>query len=228
MSWLFENEEMGIVIEDDILPTNEFFFYCQEMLLKYQFDERIFSITGCNLLNDWKSDIQDYHFALFGSFWGWASWRRAWNHYKVDMPLWRNPEVKNLVNNYLPFDEFKVLRRMEFDALLLGENDTWDFQFCLAHIVNHALSIVPSRNLIKNIGINREDAVHMTGESPFSDLKHFKISLTIKSNDIMIPDYEYDRNVLLKAYPWLFESNVPVLNSNPTFFQKVKKKIKNL
>ena len=226
MSWLFENEEMGIVIEDDILPNNDFFFFCQEMLFKYKNDERIFSIGGCNLLNEWKSDIQDYHFALFGSFWGWAGWRRAWNYYNVEMPEWNNPRVKELVNNYLPSDVYRKLRNSEFDSLVDGRNDTWDFQFCLAHYLNHAVSIVPSKNLITNIGINRIDAVHMVGESPFSDLKHQNISFPVTHNPIMIPDYEYDNLVIKKAYPFLFEET-PLIPKEPkkvSVLNRVKRK----
>lgn len=226
MTWLFENEEMGIVIEDDILPTHDFFFFCEEMLHKYLYDERIFSITGCNLINEWKSDIQDYHYALFGSFWGWAGWQRAWKHYDVNMPQWNDPRVKELVRNYLPTNEYRQLRKQEFDALVSGENDTWDFQFCLAHYLNHAMSIVPAKNMITNIGINRADAVHMVGESPFSDLKHFEVSLPMRHNPVMIPDYEYDELVIKKAYPWFYEPEVPIQPKPENTLQKLKKMLK--
>lgn len=205
MSWLFENEEMGIVIEDDILPSQEFFWYCQEMLDRYKDEPRVFSITGCNLLNEWKSSRQDYHFALFGSYWGWAGWRRVWQLYDVDIPLWKDEEIRRLVMNYLPTPQYRKLRKKELDSILNETNSTWDFQFCLLHYLYHGLSVVPSRNMIENIGINREDAVHMVGESPFSDLRHGTVSLPMKANPFMIPDMEYDDLVIRKAYPWLYE-----------------------
>jgi hypothetical protein len=208
MNWLFDNEEMGIVIEDDILPSHAFFHYCQEMLYKYKDEPRVFSVTGCNLINEWKSDVQDYHYALFGSYWGWAGWRRAWQFYDVEMELWKNPEVKRLVMNYLPTKQYRQLRKNEFDSILNKTNSTWDFQFCLVHYLNNAVSIVPSRNMIENIGINREDAVHMVGESPFSDLIHGAVSLPMRHNPFMIPDLEYDDLVIRKAYPWLYEEPV--------------------
>jgi hypothetical protein len=227
MGWLFENEEMGIVIEDDILPSPDFFFYCQEMLHKYKDDPRVFSITGCNLVNEWKSDINDYHFALFGSFWGWAGWQRVWKMYDVTMKAWNDPEVKRLAMNLLPFNEYKDLRTKEFDALVNGRANTWDFQFCLLHYLNHAMSVVPSRNMITNIGIQHSDAVHMVGESPFSDLRHHPVKLPMKHNPVMIPDYDYDFEVVKKAYPWLFENQqapVPVQKKN-SLIQKIKNKI---
>jgi len=205
MTWLFDNEEMGIVIEDDTLPSLEFFQWCKQMLIKYKDDPRVYSITGCNMLNEWKSDKQDYHFAMFGSFWAWAGWQRVWKHYDVDMKLWQNPDIRNLVLNYLPTKELQSLRTREFDRLLEGRISTWDFQFCFLHYIHHGLSVVPSKNLVTNIGINREDAVHMKGESPFSDLKHYPINLPVKENSIIVPDLDYDHEVIMKAYPWLFE-----------------------
>jgi hypothetical protein len=229
MSWLFENEEMGIVIEDDILPTTEFFWYCQEMLEKYKDDPRVFSITGCNLLNEWKQEYQDYHFALFGSFWGWAGWRRAWQFYDVEASLWKDEEVRRLVLNYLPSPEYRRLRKNELDSILNNSNSTWDFQFCLIHYLHHAMSIVPSRNMVENIGINREDAVHMTGESPFSDLRNPKVSLPMKHNPIMVPDMEYDELVIRKAYPWLYEPEwVPPPPRPRSLKRKVLDKIRSV
>jgi hypothetical protein len=221
MTWLFDNEEMGIVIEDDTYPSLDFFHWCKQMLHKYKDDPRIYSVTGCNMLNEWKADKQDYHFAMFGSFWAWAGWKRAWKYYDVTMNLWQEPDVRELVLNYLSTEELKKLRASEFDRLVEGRISTWDFQFCFLHYIHHALSVVPSKNLVTNLGINRPDAVHMKGDSPFSDLQHFEIHLPVKDNPIMVPDVAYDHQVLLKAYPWLFEKE-------PVAVQKPKKGFRDL
>ena len=228
MSWLFEHEERGIVIEDDILPSKEFFWYCEEMLEKYEDDPRVFSITGCNLLNEWNSGQQDYHFALFGSFWGWAGWSKIWKLYDVEMAKWKDPKIQRLVLNYLPTKHYRTLRKMEFDSLVEGVNSTWDFQFCLIHYLNHAMSVVPSVNMIENIGFNRDDAVHMTGESVFSELKHHPVNFPLRHNSDMIPDMEYDDLVVRKAYPWLLEEeNLPAAEPAPAgLFNKITRRFR--
>ena len=81
ISWFFENEEQGIILEDDCFPDQSFFPFCEELLWKYQDDKRIMMITGTNSLGTWKSELQSYHFSIYGSIWGWATWKRAWNLY---------------------------------------------------------------------------------------------------------------------------------------------------
>ena len=78
LPWAFEIAEEAIILEDDCLPNQTFFRFCQELLKKYRYDERVMTISGSNLLVEWKSDIQDYHFSNHFSCWGWASWRRVW------------------------------------------------------------------------------------------------------------------------------------------------------
>ena len=227
MSWLFENEEMGIVIEDDIFPSLDFFWYCEEMLEKYKDDPRVFSITGCNLIDQWKQDIQDYHFALSGSFWGWAGWKRVWKLYDVDLNCWKNPEIQRLVINYLPSEQYRKLRRNEFNAILDSSISTWDFQFCMIHYLYHGLSVVPARNMIENIGTNRDDAVHMTGESTFANLRHLDVVLPMKDNPHLIPDLEYEDLVLRRAYPWLYEEpSPPVVSQPPGIPERIIRKVK--
>lgn len=222
MSWLFENEEMGIVLEDDTLPSKDFFYYCEHMLNRYKDDSRIFSISGCNLVNEWKADIQDYHYSHFGSFWAWAGWQRSWKHYDVKMPLWHDPKIRQLVLNYIPTEEYKELRATEFDSLVSGYNDTWDFQWWFAHYINHALSIVPSKNLVRNIGINRPDAVHMTEESPFSDLVDSPINFPIHDNPIVVPDFDYDIAVVRKGYPYFYEKPIYPELPKPNLPQSIR------
>ena len=41
IDWFFENEPEGIILEDDCLPHPTFFHFCQELLERYQHDQRI-------------------------------------------------------------------------------------------------------------------------------------------------------------------------------------------
>jgi len=222
ITWFFENEEMGIIIEDDILPTIDFFYYCQEMLHLFRHDDRIFSISGCNLLNIFKEQENDYFFTNYPNIWGWASWRRVWLLYDVAMSDWNNPETRELVLQYLPTKEFRELKIAEFDSLVSGQNNTWDYQFYFSHLIHHALGICPSKNLIENIGIDHKEAVHMIGDSPFSDLRHQgSITLPMKHNPIMVPDNEYAEKSIRKGYPYFYEIPVYPEPPKPNTSQKI-------
>lgn len=71
ITWFFEHEEMGIILEDDCLPSQSFFWFCEELLNRYNNDTRIFLISGFNSINKWKNNSFDYLFSYYGSIWGW-------------------------------------------------------------------------------------------------------------------------------------------------------------
>jgi hypothetical protein len=119
---------------------------------------------------------------------------------------------------------------MEWDNLVTGKNSSWDYQFTFAHLLNNGLSVVPSRNLITNIGTQREDAVHMTGETPFDDLQSFPFPENFRHNHRMIPDMEYDQKVIKMAYPWVIDLVSPPAPPAPapvTLERRIKTFIKS-
>ena len=79
INWFFKNEEMGIILEYDCLPSQSFFWFCQTLPKKYQDDTRVGDISGTNLLGKYKNGNKSYHFSNFGNNWGWATWRRHGN-----------------------------------------------------------------------------------------------------------------------------------------------------
>ena len=85
INWFFENEEMGIVLEDDCLPSIDFFMFCDQLLLKYKDDNKISIISGCNFQHGKNWGSYSYYFSNLTHVWGWASWRRVWNNYDVDL-----------------------------------------------------------------------------------------------------------------------------------------------
>src|SRR4051812_29566436 len=94
-TWFFEHEEEGIILEDDCLPTQSFFRFCQELLERYRYDYRVMHIGGNNFLNGWQRD-QDYsyYFSLSGHIWGWATWRRAWQMFDYKLSLYEKIKEK--------------------------------------------------------------------------------------------------------------------------------------
>jgi GT2 family glycosyltransferase len=83
ITWFFEQEEQGIILEDDCVPNLDFFTFCESLLDRYAEDERVSVITGNNFQNNkWRGDAS-YYFSKYNHCWGWASWRRSWKDYRV-------------------------------------------------------------------------------------------------------------------------------------------------
>ena len=164
MSWVFENEDRAIFIEDDIKASRNFFYFCRDMLDHYENDERVGMISGSNVypgVGTFKDD--DIRFSDFASIWGWATWKRAWKLYDVNIRKW--PEIKrqNLLNSFMTPNTRRFFS-IVFDDLQYHWYRTWGYQWNFMMWSNGKLGIVPKYNLIKNIGMGNEMAEH-PGES---------------------------------------------------------------
>ena len=168
ISWFFEHEFEGIILEDDVLPTDTFFEFCEEMLDRYRDDERVAVITGNNLISDKYTSPNSYFFSRYPHIWGWASWRRAWKKYDVamtDWPLWR--DVGGLRSLWSGGRFVEAYWRHYFGATFQGLIDTWDYQWFFACWRSRGLTIVPTVNQTRNLGFGA-DATHTTGKEPVS------------------------------------------------------------
>jgi hypothetical protein len=155
ISWVLENEEYVIVLEDDILAPESFFVFVQEMLIRYQSDENIAMVSGCNYTPINLPNNEDYLFCISGHTWGWGTWRRAWKNFDLNVNIFddvaNDNQIKRISNSRIERKYYKkVLKRMQKKGL---GNNTWDFCWYYQRIINNWFSIVPSRNLTSNIGI---------------------------------------------------------------------------
>jgi hypothetical protein len=149
---VFAESETAILLDDDCVPDPTFFRFCEEMLDRYRDDDRVMSITGANYLGRWTRGwrAQSYHFSYLGSTWGWASWRRAWEHFDVTMQAWRHPTTKARIREVLG-DETYQFKARRFD-LVNEDRHSWDLAWLFAKLLDAGLTIVPAVNLIRNIG----------------------------------------------------------------------------
>jgi len=207
IDWFFENEEEGIILEDDVLPQPGFFRFCEELLARYRDDHDVSMISGCNLLGDAYEAPASYFFSRYMHIWGWASWRRAWAHYDVGMTGWGTPQSLAQLDKVLHGRQHAVRYwRSIFDRVRANEIDTWDYQWVHAGWANDMIAIIPARNMVRNLGFGA-DATHTTGEAPHEVLEAKNISFPL-THPISRDTHIVDRIDEKKAFGLTFTSRI--------------------
>lgn len=199
ITWFFDNVEMGIVIEDDILADLSFFHFAENLLVKYQSDERIMMISGHNHLGDWNHNNASYFFSQLGAIWGWATWRRAWSKNQNIIPYWDTIKENHSLEKIFKHAEQAEYRKYVTSNTISGAIDTWDYIWTLTRLVNSGNSILPSKNLISNIGFD-EDATHTKSTNLLKEaITSQSLDISKLSHpDFVYPDLEYDEKVFFK------------------------------
>ena len=160
VDWFFSEVEEGIILEDDCLPGKDFFRYAAEALAFYRDDERVMHINGSVFGLCETSFKESAFFYRYAHIWGWASWRRAWKYYDVDV---KNFDPETLYKIF-PDDRSQAARWNEILKNVIAEKpgfNTWDFQWTYAVMANGGRCLSPVCNLISNIGA--EQSTHDMG-----------------------------------------------------------------
>jgi len=174
INWFFKFVEQGIILEDDTLPDDSFFTFCQEMLEYYKNDPRTMHIGGVNFQFGQKRGNESYYFSKYCHIWGWATWKRAWNFYSVGMDGYQDFKIDNKVKQIFKSEEEQQYWIKIFDAVHNGQIDTWDFQWFYTIWKCNGLCIVPNVNLISNIGFGK-DATHTKSKDNTANMKVGKL-----------------------------------------------------
>ncbi|MBM9501984.1 glycosyl transferase [Leptospira sp. 201903071] len=191
ITWFFENEEMGIILEDDIVPDPSFYVYCEQLLEYYKDDFRIGMISGDNFGFGHRRNRNSYYYSLYSHIWGWASWRRAWQGYDVYMKDFREFFEEGWLKDLFPESKEFQFWKSNFEAVAYNGFETWDFQWVYHNLKNGRLNIMPSVNLIKNIGFG-EGAAHTTHPSPYANMKTEPLSFPLRHPKFVVRDIESD------------------------------------
>ena len=197
IDWVFEQVEEAIILEDDCLPDPSFFRYCDELLERYRSDTRIMFISGDNFQFGRKSTTDSYYFSKCISstppIWGWATWRRAWKYYDVDLKLWETIAASDWLEDILRDRAAVKLWKSKFKSVYDRRFDTWDFQWVFACWSQSGLIICPNINLVSNIGYGA-DATHSKSiVSDFANIPIESMSFPMQHSKFTICDAKADR-----------------------------------
>lgn len=195
ITWFFEHEEMGIILEDDCLPDQSFFPFCEELLRHYKDDTRVGQICGLKRFGTIQASMEEsYFFTRYASIWGWASWRRAWKYYKDEIS---NKVAKTFEHDQIPeqitFTKRQLIKRKRLiETLRENQIDTWDYFWGVSRFSQSMLSIIPTKNLIENIGFG-SDATHTTQQTRKNIFTRQSMEFPIKHRTEVVSHLKYDQ-----------------------------------
>jgi hypothetical protein len=170
ITWVFEQVEEAIILEDDCLPHSSFFRYCEELLDYYREDKRIWCISGDNFQEEqWRGD-GSYYLSNYNHCWGWATWRRAWKNYDKKLSNWQTFRDSHYLENILDSElEVKYWYNIFEKLYTMGEPNSWAYPWTFTCWQNSGLTVLPNVNLVSNIGF-RSDGTHLKSESKLAHL----------------------------------------------------------
>lgn len=207
--WMFSYVDKGIILEDDDVPSQSFFPYCKELLDKYEHDERIGIICGMNNLGTFNNGYS-YLFTRYGSIWGWATWKRNIDRWDPDYK-WMNDshlleimraQYKSCSSWFQTCRKHKATGRAHYESIL-G-----------AHArLNNQLNIVPTLNMISNIGIAAESTHSVSDLTKLSrsvrslfHMKRYEIDSTLKHPSYVVEDFLFNKSFEKKFMHNKFQS----------------------
>ncbi len=213
LDWVFDQVEEAIILEDDCLPHLSFFAYCTELLGHYRDDTRSWCISGDNFQRGQVRGDGSYYFSNYNHTWGWATWRRAWQHYDHELTAW--PEFRD--GHYLDgiLDDPLEVQYWQgiFETLYtLGRPDTWDYIWTFTCWVNRGLTILPNVNLIENIGFGEIGTntigtgcwISNRAKGDIGVLKHPAFVARDKAADSYTFDHVYGGSGMKKQLCWKY------------------------
>ena len=207
ISWFLDQEERGVILEDDCLPHPHFFPFCRDLLERYADDERIMRISGLSPYPQRESPY-DYHFSRRFYCWGWATWRRAWRHFVYDLDVFPEKELVEMVRAYFPFHYQRRPCMDTLQKIKSGQLKTWAIRWDVACFAQNGLSIVPERNLVTNTGVGDEEATHTTRKNRvFADLQTYPLRFPLRH-----PPFVYHDGRPERALEGLLHRNRPLKN----------------
>ncbi len=196
LDWFFDNEEMGIILEDDCVADSSFFTFCEEMLEYYRHDTRIMHIAGSNFQKGlWWGDGSYYFSKISAQCWGWATWRRAWKLNNPSMEGFDNFIKERIIFNLFDDEDFNNFWLKYYKDAYEKKISSWNAVWSYSIVTQNGLCVIPNKNLVANIGY-REDSVHCKDSSnPDANISTSKIE-KISHPSSIIPNKEADYYII--------------------------------
>ena len=163
----------------------------------------------CNLEKKWGT--ASYYFSNRTHVWGWASWKRVWDDYDVNLVNFNVADVKEQMKNIYEDDLIAEAWANIFRNVKAGKINSWAYPLDFSNFFNNGLVIIPNENLISNIGFGA-GATHTVDEeniyaniplSEIDEVTHPVFVIPQKQADLSIINRDFNiAEIRLKRSKW--------------------------
>jgi len=199
LSWVFDQVERAIILEDDCVPDPTFFPFCAELLERYADDERVMTISGDNYQFGTVPCPHSYYFSRHMHCWGWASWRRAWKLHDPSLPYWPELKADGWIESFVQDPGERRHWHEVLDAAALGQSNSWAYPWSYTTLRHNGLNIHPAVNLVTNVGFG-PDATHTLGVSLFANIPAGSMTWPLNHPPHVLRNFTADDNYAHIAY----------------------------
>ena len=190
LNFVFKKFDQAIILEDDCIPNDSFFYFCNKLLKVYKKNKKICSISGNNFNNTKIND--SLYFSKYSSIWGWATWKRSWEQFDINIKFWPKYKKSKKWKKDCPDIVERIFWDKIFDKVYKKQINSWAYPYLLNNFYLNRLTIVPKYNLVKNIGFGR-NATNTTNYEKlfFPSLRKIKKKLKIPKE--ILQNYKADK-----------------------------------
>jgi hypothetical protein len=210
LNWVFSNTNSAIILEDDCLPSNDFFNFCEKILIRYKKNNSVKFITGNNFQKSKLNINADYYFSKYSHIWGWATWKSTWKLYCDDNKIWDKYLESKKFSKICPNVLERRYWRSMFDKVKNGSLKSWSIYLLFTLWKNDGWTVTPNVNLVKNLGFNNRGTNTKIGQIKYNK-KTQNIGQNLKHPKEIFHNFFADNYVFENVYS-----------------QSIKKKITNL
>jgi len=215
ITWFFNNEEQGIILEDDCLPDQSFFYFCEELLEKYKDDDRIGIISGDNF-NEEKIGDADYYFKKIPHIWGWATWKRVWDKYDVAMQDYPDFKKNDRIKSVWSDKRIQKYWIDIFNRTYKDEINSWAYRLTFQFFNKNILSVCSNVNLVRNLGFGDGSTNTLIDLGGVSKIDVYSLSFPLKHPDNIVykedNDFYINKKISRFFYLKIFFKKIKLFN----------------
>ncbi|MDZ4668155.1 MAG: glycosyltransferase family 2 protein [bacterium] len=198
VSWMFETEEEGIILEHDCVPNSSFFHFCEAMLIRYRNNNQVMHISGDNFQFGEMYGDGSYYFSRITHIWGWATWKRAWEHYDVELKSFPEFLVQTKINAVIPYKAGQKYWLHILQQCYENKVDSWDYQWNYVLLNLDGLSILPNINLVSNVGFDAQALNTTNPKHKTARMETEELQFIIHPSEMKL-QHEADRRSILRV-----------------------------
>lgn len=217
VSYMCDEHERVIVLEDDLVTSPYFLKYMNEGLEKYQDEQQVISIHG--YVYPTKQTLPETFFLKGADCWGWATWKRGWELFDPDGQTLLDELKRRKITRQFDFEGSYPYTKM-LQNQIAGKNNSWAIRWYASAFLKGKLTLYPGRSLVHNIGMDGSGA-HCSATNIFSS--------SLANHSIHVEKIALDDNVFVRQAIVNFHKRTRWLPGRVAskVFGKIQQMIKN-